>query len=258
MEAEILKTWYENGSSSPDTYFVSRHSSGRTAEPLHGVCDYELYPLRKSDVDMLLYNMVWDFIMDRKASWTYPYLLFPADVGDDSMVSASILKYPYLIADYDEEPVCAGEGGVIDDSEEAYIKTCYTAEWNLSGGQPEVTYRKKKNFYENERPLMWDNTPGLKKAISDVLAVIETQHADVGDWKARLQLSLNMLETKANELHILHNAGLYDLDALWTMLLNGGHAGVQLFHVSTTMTCQLHRYAMRMISLVNWMEGHDR
>jgi len=142
-----------------------------------------------------------------------------------------------------------------DDDDELYIKACNVAQWDVRDGYPDVKYYAMSGFYVDATPGFRNNHIELKKAIAEVLKYIETRRADVGEWKERLQVSLNMLETGANELHILHNAGLYDIDALWTLLLRGRTSDVHLQRVSMEMTSQLHHYAMWVINRIDWHKG---
>ena len=251
-----MSVWYEKSDPSDGTFFVGRHSSGRTVNTCEGVCDYELFPLQREDVDMLLYHMVWTFIMNPRDSWSTPLLLFP---DDTHIVTDRLLRYPYLIADYSDEPYFYGEGGVVDDDDEFYMKACYVAEWDLSDGMGKASYRKlRKEVGENMLPNITDNTGQLRLAIVTLLRFAEQKGTDIGPWKERLSLTVRMLDTHANELHILHNAGLYDIETLWPMLKGSCRNNLDAYRIHAELTTQLHRYATMVVSTINWLEGGMR
>lgn len=228
---------------------------------------YPLFPIRRADADMLLYNCVWDVaiasdygnffstvttpnfrLKDVKLEDVSFLLIFPGDDPSNSY-SPPILGMPYYVGVYG---VYYGPF----DLEEDYLPSlyyCFRPEWALDGSG-DVNYINIGGS-DNGLPSNPDNTAELQQAIRLLLDFLHDHPADTGSWVERLNLTLQMLAERANPFHILHNAGLYDIDALWTLLLDAGLAGQELLKVSTGMTRQLHRYAMRVVNVDNPQRG---
>lgn len=225
--------------------------------------DYPLFPIRRADADMLLFNCVWDVAMtagyldfvksvttrnfaleDNRLEDTSCLLVFPGDDPATAYVPP-ILGMPYFVGVYG---VYYGPFDLEEDDEPT-LYCCFAPEWALDNSG-DVIYH---NMGGDDCPLpaFQDNRAELEQAIRRLLDFLREHPADTGSWVERLNLSLRMLEKQANPLHILHNAGLYDIDALWTLLLQEGLAGQELLVVSTSMARQLHRFAMRVVNINN-------
>lgn len=224
---------------------------------------YPLFPIRRADADMLLFHCVWDVAVTKdyvdfvNSVTTHNFLLktvnmedislllvFPGDDPTNSYVPP-ILGMPYFVGIY-------GVSYGPFDLEEDDVPSLYysfSPEWAFDGSG-DVVYN---NIGGDDCiiPDLKDNRAELKQAIRLLLDFLRDHPADTGSWMERLNLSLQMIEEGGNPFHILHNAGLYDIDALWTLLMQAGLAGQELLMVSTRMTTQLHRYAMRVVNVDN-------
>lgn len=274
-----LITWYEPDDPSKRNSIFTRHSSARQPEVTEGVCDYRLYSILEKDADLLLYNTVWDLVMHPDfygfyedidvlnssvvfevkgggVTWYRPYLLFPAD--DPSIdFHKKDMNYPYIVGAFSEfDDFYGGEAGLIEEGDGGPIfRDYYVPEWNFKNGEPEVVYREHKCGNEVSMPRIYDNEIELKKAIYELMKYIDTVNANVGVWKERLQMAHEMIKTHANELHVLHNAGLYDIETLWTLLIHSDHDNDKLRQHITAMNRELHRYAMMAVNLIDWKKG---
>jgi len=224
---------------------------------------YPLFPIRRADADMLLFNCVWDVaiaydygnffssvttpnfrLRDIKLEDISLLLLFPGDDPTNSYVPP-ILGMPCFVGVYG---VYYGPFDLEEDDFSS-LYYCFRPEWALDGSG-DIIYNNIGGS-DNGLPSNPDNSAELQQAIRRLLDFLREHPADTGSWVERLNLSLQMLAKQANPFHILHNAGLYDIDALWTLLLQAGLAGKELLTVSTLVTRQLHRYAMRVVNIDN-------
>ena len=227
--------------------------------------EYPLFPIRQADADMLLFHSVWDVavssgylgfinsvttrnfdLKDRVLEDISCLLIFP---GDEPMTKYTlpVLGMPYFVGIYGVIL------SVIDDEGDPSLCCCFCPEWALDGSEDVIYNNIGGGGYD--LPSFQDNSAELQQAIRSLLNFLHDHPADTGSWVERMNLSLQMLAERANPLHILHNAGLYDIDVLWTLLLKAGLAGRELLKVSTDMTRQLHRYAMRVVNVDNPQRG---
>lgn len=218
--------------------------------------DYPLFPIRQADADMLLFNIVWDVAvssgyLDFVRSVTIRnfnpinslkdiscLLIFP---GDEATTKYTLpkLTMPYFVGIYGIDPPVFDD---LDDDEYPSLYYCFCPEWAFDGSGEIIYNNEGGGGYDV--PSFQNNGAELKQAICSLLDFLQQHPVEIGSWRERLSLSLQMLDAHANRFHILHNAGLYDIDALWTLLLDAGLAGRELLKVSTQMTHQLHRFAM--------------
>ena len=66
---------------------------------------------------------------------------------------------------------------------------------------------------------------------------------------------MEMMKTHANELHILHNVGLYDINVLWTLLYQSDSNKVELRKLIRDTERELHRYTMMVVNQIDWKYG---
>lgn len=267
LDDKYLNLWYEDGNVLYNTQFIGRHSTGCQAFKKQDVCDYRLYPILKQDADMLLYNAVWDLVMfpnfnefyesvdipysliasDTKGkmdSWCRPYLLFPDDEPFLNYTEEE-QKNKFLIAAFNRERATVPQ-----------YKVYYTIEWVSSDGSNDVLYREHHRYKDEEMPKMIINKKEFKKAIVNVLQSIDDIDVEgLGIWKKRLEMTLQMLETNANELHILHNAGLYDIAMLWKLYSQNGINSVLMRMTLRDFERELHRFAMMTVNVIDWKNG---
>lgn len=272
---KYLTLWYESDKSQKDTSIISRHSSARQQDSVRGVCYYKLYPICEKDADMLLFHTIWDLVTHPDfydfyedadfinphigfddVTWFRPYLFFPADEPCINYTEKELL-FPYIIGAFSEyDDIYAGEAGLIEDGDYyPMFRNYFVPEWNLENGELDIIYRVYDRGREQEMPKVYDNSKELKKVISELLQYLILVTADVRTWRERLQMAQEMLRTHANELHILHNAGLYDIHTLWALLINKGYGDEKLRELSRRMERELHRYAMMAVNILDWQKG---
>lgn len=266
-----LSVWYKRNDASQIASIISRKSSARQREAVDGVCEYKLCPILKENADMLLYNTVWDIVThpnfydffedmdflnsnilrninDKRVKYFRPYLIYPSEELCTEY-SAEEFNYPYIIAVYAEEDPIMG----IDD--DIYFSHYFVPEWDFTNQESEVVYRECSHNDDVSIPLICNTPQTLENAISDLLIYLESVPVDIGIWKERFIMTVEMLKTHANELHILHNAGLYDIDSLWPLLLQSDTDKKELRIIVRNMESELHRYVMMAVNLIDWKRG---
>ncbi|MBO4464138.1 MAG: hypothetical protein J5797_08105 [Prevotella sp.] len=278
MNNELLQPlWYEKGTPDGGSFFFGRPSTAAVQDVVEGVCDYRLFPIRRSDANLLLYHTIWDMLsgdnpMDffrmvcgkdspvskqpynGTTEWTRPYFLFPSDAQSERF-SLEIYHHPFIVAGYSMTCCALGESGLVEEDDEPLLTVYYVPEWEFVDGEPEVVYREYSSHCSPSIPYFEESPEKFRQAICNLLAFIDKKHIYVVEWKQRLELALRMIDTKANELHILHNVGLYDIDALWKLLVQKNQVGEELFRVSSEMNRCLHQYAMAVVNLIDWKKG---
>ena len=276
-----LALWYEQGSPEEGNYFISRHSSARQENVLKGVCVYQLYPILEKNADLLLYQMVKDLVLHpnfkdylsainlggtsinfnyangESEEWFRPYLLFPSDDRITAYYKEE-LKWPYMVGASSIYYHAYGESGIIEEDDHPQFRVYYTVRWDHRLEGSVVKYVEFFRREEHRMPVMEDNTLKLQEIICNVLNLMPEDKTCLTPWKQRLTSALKMLVTNANELHILHQAGLYDIGELKTILRQEGKEGDQLDAMIDKMIKELHRYAMLVVNLIDWqLTGFD-
>ena len=82
-------------------------------------------------------------------------------------------------------------------------------------------------------PVIRYNGDSFMDALGGVLAFLQDRKLTATPWFERLQMVKRMFDDEANELHLLHNAGLFDHATLWSWL----HADL---HYHTIHRCDQH------------------
>ena len=225
--------------------------------------DIQLFPIYEKDADMLLFNTVWDLVkhpdfcdfykdvdivgrdiaFGKDVVWLRPLLLFPSDEPCLAYIEKELI-HPYIIGVFSqyldkEYPMIGFEEG----DEYPMFRVYLTPEWQFTPDAG-IVYRTYWRDREDRMPQIVDNTKALKSVLEELLRYLNSVIADTGNWKERLLSSLSMLNTGTHKIFILHNAGLYDIQSLWSTLIRSGQGGEQLTQLSPRVERELHRYAM--------------
>ena len=272
---KLLPLWYQSNTLREE-FVIGRPSSLRNRyDSLQGVFEYQLFPIYEKDADMLLFNTVWDLVMHPDFYKFYddsniineaitfsndvvfhrPYLLFPSD-DPRTNYEGNELEYPYIVGVFSENlntgyPLMGFEEG----DEYPMFRLYLTPEWYDQHGESDVVYRMHHRSREDRMPLMINNAKELKNVLGDLIRYLKSVNFDTKDWINRLQTSLKMLNTDTNELFILHNAGLYDIQSLWALLMKSGSSGEEVSKLYRKVECELHRFAMMIVNLMDWKKG---
>ena len=277
----LLSPWYEYGCPEEGTVFIARHSSACQYDAFEGVCEYQLYPILKKDADLLLYQLIKDLVMHpdfkeylntinlsgssinfnyhegEHEEWSRPYLLFPADDRITTYYKEE-LQWPYIVGASSMYYHAYGESGLIDEDEYPLFRVYYIVKWDYYPEGSIVKYVEYFRRGEYRMSKMENNVAALNSAIRSVLEIIPENEANLVSWRNRLKSSMEMIKTHANELHILHQAGLYDLQGLWNIMREDKIDDEQFEWVRKKLETELHRYAMLVVNLIDWkMTGFD-
>lgn len=279
IKKEYLTVWYGFDGPSNKPY-ITRRSSAQKHKNISDVCDYQLYPILEKDADMLLFNTVWDIVIHSNfynfyndidvintslkfeikgcdIAYARPLLFFPKDMPRLKFSEKEFI-YPYFVGVfYEMGDYYAGEAGLIEDGDGCPLFRAYfVPQWDFTCDEPEVVYREYHSKYDEEsisKAMIPSNS--LQKAVCHLLEFLDDVSVDVGNWKERLTITLEMIKTHANELHILHNVGLYDINALWTLLYQSNQNKVELRRLIRETERELHRYAMMVVNQIDWNYG---
>ena len=279
INKEYLTVWYGFDSASKGNSFITRRSSAQKREVISGVCDYRLYPILEKDADLLLFNTIWDIVMHPDfydfynsidvinsslqfeikgcdIAYARPLLFFPTDIPR-LRFSEKEFSYPYFVGVfYEMGDYYAGMAGLVEEGDGCPMFRAYLVpQWDFTGDQPEIVYRENRSKYEEAISWAINSSNNLQKAVFNLLEYLDSVSVDVSDWKERLKMVLEMMKTHANELHILHNVGLYDINALWKMLYLSDQNKAELRKIIRTTERELHRYAMMVVNLIDWNNG---
>ena len=209
--------------------------------------NYELFPIPSSDINYPIYYMVrrffslshylslspgefekeWEGVEIEKDSSLF--LTFPSEdysISYDPLTlqkEVIILKNcPIIHRDDFDVPFEAYLYG----DEEKYIKTTY--EPHVEHYYVDFDSINKKNcivkvrdaFELKNYPEFFNNTIYLRNALDKMFYLLKEMEPERGSWTRRMETTMKMVDNKVNELHILHNAGLYDFHILERNLSN--------------------------------------
>lgn len=238
--------------------------------------DYTLYPINKRDVDWPLYHLVAHFM---KVRYKLDHitdgdgqteLLRPLD--DDALQerrSCSYLwiypsedlsvSYPQEMFDQDVvvlkcfSPIEHLGGIPIDES--IWYEDVPMEYFHYSGMGNNLVLKHVRTETPSQFPDFIYNGDLFAKAVVSLLIFLRKYNLTDFSWYERLQTVLQMLDGNANELHILHNAGFFDLKGLWSWLQDYGIPKLDIVKAREKYLAQLKRYAMFVLNELNWEKG---
>lgn len=236
--------------------------------------EYTLYPIRKSDVDWPLYHLVSHFlkikydldsiirdkapdfkciyndVQQEKRDYVY-HFIFPRED----------LSVPYNEAILEQEYVILKCFFPIEEPDPRWI-----------GDDENFTYEEvpMEYFHYDEsgsvlRHFLTDDPtefpdllyvdPDFSAAVNELLDFLRDKQLTDLAWYPRLQTVANMLEDNANELHILHNAGLYDHKTLWSAMKSHCVSQIEIEKLQNRYLPLLKQYAMFALNEIDWEYG---
>ena len=214
--------------------------------------DYELYPIPLSDINRPVYYMLKSFLEHKIGSippdmleeeWTKlkvdatfgHHLLFPSEdfsqpYDSDTLKREVIIirncsiTRQYVNGELQEKPYEWDDE--YDDEEDLKVETQYEPheEHFYIDIDPDTgKYRlvkKSDTFVFNPTPFFHYNAEQLIQSIDNLLSVVKRARLTTGNWEQRLNTTRLMVGARVNELHILHNGGLFDYNLLGCLLDN--------------------------------------
>lgn len=220
--------------------------------------DYQLYPIRKSDIDLPVYLMVKAMMVMssvknyqhyeqefpeeahlpmRELAMKYEqyaiYLIFPSHHPQFRLFPSEVSSQRVIIAVY-RQPNPNGLA-----FEDAYRFVGFL--------DSDLKFHECK-YGKVPIPAFPDASGLLVSAINSLLNSMETRQITGNDWYQRLTNVRTMVTNHVEGLHILHNAGLFDHASLWKQL---AASGIWLQEVDTLKARLTEALAMFAMSVVN-------
>lgn len=236
--------------------------------------EYTLFPIRKNDVNWPLYLMVTGFLKYRYGINAIPFNDMYESLRDDKKKEARQFLYFFvfpsedLTLDYTED---------ILDQEAIILKYYFPIDWSDSypwldddddsmieivpmeffyqedGQNPEFQHAQTE--IPSKVPVIRYNGDSFMEALFGVLFFLNERKLTKTPWYERLQTVKRMFDDEANELHILHNAGLFDHATLWSWLKDQGVSQEDVDTIKAPYVSELKKYAMFVLNELNWNFG---
>ncbi len=188
----------------------------------------------------------WEELRDQIGSGylTFPSADFSFPYDDDTLKREAIMlkidsesygyilengvRHPYVPIPIEQDDYYNPWTGEWEDDEQSpqpevhyeyvFDETHYFIGFDKYTEQYRVVRRKNTFRADGVRPLCRYNAEEVVQAINRLLPVVKEAHLTRGYWTTRLETTRRMLEEKVNELHTLHNGGLYDSHVLARLL----------------------------------------
>lgn len=210
--------------------------------------EYERNNIIVSDRLKCRFGSKWRNSNDRSDSF---YLIFP---NEDLSVSYEYdaLCQEVIILWHSSERLC--QNGYIDEDECTYDEKNEYFYYVVSENR--LVLRHEIGDWEWRNPQILNCKKTFIEAMTVLLHFMRDKNLQEELWYVRLNDSLSMLQKdNVNEMHILHNSGLYDMDGLWAMFHEKGIDHEQMQHIRIAFIQELRRYAMYVINMINWVNG---
>ena len=232
---------------------------------------YALYPIRIDNIDKQLYLLVKTIMMIRSAkayqAYTqdfsdekllnikqlsyqlksyHAFLVFPSLHKQFILYPQDIVQYPAIIAVYSIKL----KAKYIPRREYDYeLVSFYTLDYkpDETGMHLEFISHQARDF-EDGLPAFFDNTKDLIDSINRLLEFMKKCHFEENDWYKRMQEARRMIIEKEDGIHILHNSGLFDTDALRFALLSSNANEKELNDLILEFTNNLKKFAMFVVN----------
>lgn len=238
--------------------------------------DYTLYPINKRDVDWPLYHLVAHFMKVRYKldhitdgdGQTELFKPLDNDAIQEKRSCSYLWIYPSedLSASYPKEmfdldvvvlkcfsPIEHLGGIPIDES--IWYEDVPMEYFHYSGTGSNLVLEHVHTKTPSQFPDFIYNGDVFAKTLTELLDLLRRHHLTEIPWYQRLETVHCMLESGANELHILHNAGFYDHNSLWSWLKDYGIRQQEFEEVKEHYLTQLKRYAMFVLNRLDWQYG---
>ena len=242
--------------------------------------DYTLYPINNHDVDWPLYHLVAHFMKNS-------YHLDGITVGDgqtelfkpfDDDAVQEKRSYEYKLVFPNEELTVSYPEEILDqevvvlksyipiehvgipnafdpDDDGVWYQDIPLEYFCFSRAGSDLVLKHVRTQVPSQFPDCVYNGLLFAQAIERLVDFLRRHHLTELPWFERFQTVLQMLEGNANELHILHNAGFYDHNSLWSWLEDYGIPKRDLENHKDDYLAQLKRYAMFVLNQLNWESG---
>lgn len=236
--------------------------------------EYTLFPIRKNDVNWPLYWMVTGFLKYRYGINAIPFNDMYESLHDDKKKEARKFLYFFvfpsedLTLDYTEDildqeaiilkyyfPIDWSDSYPwLDDDDDSMIEIVPMEFFYQEDGQSQELQHAQTEM-PSKVPVIRYNGDSFMEALEGVLAFLQDRKLTTTPWFDRLQMVKRMFNDEANELHILHNAGLYDHATLWSWLKGQGVSQDDIDKIEAPYVTELKIQAMFVLNELNWQWG---
>ena len=239
--------------------------------------DYTLYPIRKTDVDWPLYHLVGHFlkikykihnnIPDEEIFKTPDFNSFDNDVQQAEhspkyyfVFPREDLSVPYNEAILRQEYVILKCTDTIEIPDPKWFDedNCIYKEVPLEYFHYDESNTLLRHGYTkvpNKFPIFPYVGSGFSSAVNELIRFFQKNQLTDSAWYPRLQMVASMLNDNVNELHILHNAGLYDHKTLWSSMKSHCISPIEIEKLQNRYLTLLKQYAMFTVNELNWNWG---
>lgn len=233
--------------------------------------EYTLFQIRKTDVDWPLYWMVTGFLKYQYGIDGIPYndlfenLRYDKEKEDRKHLYFFVFPSEELTVGYTEDildqeavilkyffPIDLSDIYILDDESTTEI---VPMEFFYQEGNRSQVLQHAQTDIPSEIPIIRYNGDSFLEALDKVLAFLQDGHLTATPWFERLRMVKRMFDGQANELHILHNAGLFDHATLWAWLKHQGVSRDDIDRIKTLYVSELKRFAMFVLNELNWQWG---
>lgn len=240
--------------------------------------DYKLYPIPLCDVNRPVYYMMksyfahkvgcmptdnleveWESVkVEAGAGWllSFPAVDFSQPYDVDTLRQEVIILHDRSVVRQHVDGQQYGAAWAWDDDDDApEVKTemeshedHYYIDVDADTGRY-CLEKQSDRFVCNNLRFRRCNAPQMMQAIDRLLPLVREAALKKGEWQERLQVTRSMLGERVNELHILHNGGLYDYHVLEQLLSESGLDGGRWHEPFRDYVAQLKEFAMYAASL---------
>ena len=230
----------------------------------------ELYPITIKTLDLQRYLLVKTIIMIRslrayknysqefpceeelhikelsdQLKDNYVYLVFPSLHRKFMMFPHGMPQSLWVIVVYEKKVAGIQEKG----KDVTFIlKGFYTLDSNDDDDKRLQLTLHPVDTMDEGLPVFYDNTRELLSAVDRLIGVMKSVGLEGDEWSKRLNDSRQMIISKEDGLHILHNLGFYDYAALLSTLTTAGLKESTLEEVFTTYNENLAAFAMSVVN----------
>lgn len=236
--------------------------------------EYTLFPIKKNDVDWPLYRMVTCFLKYRYGINEIPYDDLFESLCDDKKREHREIEYLFVFPS--EELTLAYTEDILD-QDAIILKYFFPIDWSdvyldsdgdddsmieivpmeyfYQEGNGSLELQHAQTEIPSKMPCIRYNGDSFMVALGRVLAFLHDRNLTATPWFERLQTVKLMFEGQANELHILHNAGLFDHATLWSWLNDQGISRDDVEVIKALYVSELKKYAMFVLNELDWDTG---
>ena len=243
--------------------------------------DYTLYPIKKRDVDWTMYQLVSHYLklqyhLDSLGEEDVENVVSFREMDNDAQHEERRYSYRFVFPNEDlsigyDEAMLEQELVILkcfhpikhlypipfidDEDDEGWFEYPPMEYFSLEKQGDKRELRHHKTNIPSKFPDCVYNGDDFLAAIQELRSFLARKNLAELSWYSRLGTVADMLQGDANELHILHNAGLFDHGTLWLWLEDYGIKKAEYESVKELYLKQLKCYTMFVLNRLDWAKG---